>query len=480
MLLEILYLVVQFNAIACFVVFIIGILQKKIYLFSVQQIMILIKSIIVYLCVPIWFILIYSFARYNQLTVIPVNTMEDTSRIIMFSNNRINPDIYSNLNVILWIILVIWLSGIIFNTAKLINEKITVRQFVRLNSEENELLNICLGNVQKNLNIKKEIDIFLNPNFPSPCIIYLKKPTIIIPDIYQNEEELYSFISHEIYHLKGNDLYFLSVIKFLQIIFWFNPIVSWINDYYSSYCEIACDNRILRNSSNNEKIKYASLLQRTLVHALKIKEQFTTLNFINKNKNEIIRRIEYMKNYKKTRRNVFFSAIITICLVLGLPITTFASSDYINSQLGDLSNSELVKNTETIDWNYESNEDLYPIEIVENPFIEENITSSTIISTRGYNSIDQEISANSSLELFSLSLSSSKAVSIQLSSGSSLSFSVLACKVGSTTCKQVNSVSNRISTSMTGFDSANYKFYIRNNSTKDSNQVRGFIEDYNK
>ncbi|MEG0169296.1 MAG: hypothetical protein RR945_09535 [Erysipelotrichaceae bacterium] len=186
-----------------------------------------------------------------------------------------------------------------------------------------------------------------------------------------------------------------------------------------------------------------------------------------------------MNNYKKTKINIMFSVLITTLIIISFPITAFALSDYTNLTVGNLTNYNSFVEKEVIDWSQDNNDDIYPVEIVENPFISKN-NNSIIIQPRGYNSIDKEISANSSIELFSLSLSSSKAVSIQLSSGSNLSFSVLACKVEDSTCKQVNSVSNRISTSMIGFESANYTFYIRNNSTKDSNQVRGFIEDYNK
>lgn len=478
--LQAIYLILQFNLIAIFAVLIIRMLQKKIYLFSVQQMMLLIKSIIVYLCAPIWFILIYSFYRYNQQIIIPVSNMEDTTKVIMFSNNRINPNLFSEFDFMFWFILVVWLIGVIVSITKLINEKNTIKQLVRLNNEKNELLSTCLSNVQDKLKIKKEIDIFLNPDFLSPCLIRLKKLTIIIPNIYQNEEELTSFIYHEVYHLKGNDLHFLTMIKFLQGIFWFNPIINWLNSYYSSYCEIASDHKVLLSFNDKQKIEYAILLQKALDHALKIKTRFSSLNFINKSQNEIKRRIDYMNNYKKTKRNIIFSTLITTLIIVSFPITTFALGDYTNIAVGNLTNSDLLEKKEIIDWNNEKNEDFYPIETVENPFIKENAISKSTISTRGYNSIDQEISANSSTELFTLSLSSSKAVSVQLSSGSSLSFSVLACKVGASTCKQVNSVSNRISTSMTGFESASYTVYIRNNSTDKSNQVRGFIEDYDK
>ncbi|MEA4873996.1 M56 family metallopeptidase [Anaerorhabdus sp.] len=480
MILHILYLILQFNVIACFVILIIGILQKKLYLFSVYQMMIVIKFIIIYLTVPVWMVLIYSFLQYNSSIIIPVQEMEDTNFIIEFSNNYLNLTTFSNLEYLFGLVIIIWVLGIVISIAKNVRDRKMIKQLIRISNEENEMLERCLREILIDLKVRKKVNIYLNHNIPSPCLIYLKRPTILIPNIYQTEVELQNYIYHELYHLKGNDLYFLAVIKFLQVIFWFNPIISWLDVYYSTYCEIACDSMILRNASDSEKVQYAVLLQKTLVHALDIKEKFTSLNFINRNKNEIIRRIEYMENYKKTRRNLLLSVVITVCLVLGLPITTFASSDYVNSQLGDLSNSEFAKNTETVNWNHESNEDLYPIEIVENPFIEENTARDSIIITRGFNSIDHEISANSSIELFSLSLSSSKAVSIQLSSGSSLSFSVLACKSGSTTCKKLNSVSNRINTDMTGFDSASYTFYIRNNSTSKSNQVRGFIEDYTK
>lgn len=367
----------------------------------------------------------------------------------------------------------------IVSITKLINEKNIVKQLVRLSSEKNELLNMCLRNVQERLKIKNEIDIFLNPDFPSPCLIRLKKLTVIIPNIYQNEEELTSFIYHELYHLKGSDLHFLTMIKFLQVIFWFNPILNWLNNYYSSYCEIACDYKVLSNFDNRQKIEYAVLLQKALEHALKVKDKFSSLNFINKNQNEIKRRIEYMNNYKKTKRNIIFSTLVTTLIIISFPITTFALTDYTNLAIGKLTNSDLLVKKEVINWSQDDNQDIYPVEIVENPFMNQD-SNSIIVQPRGYNSIDVEISSSSSVNLFTLILSSSKEVSVQLSSGSNLSFSVLACKVGGSTCKQVNSVSNRISTSMTGFESASYTFHIKNNSTDKANQVRGFIEDYNK
>jgi beta-lactamase regulating signal transducer with metallopeptidase domain len=86
-----------------------------------------------------------------------------------------------------------------------------------------------------------------------PIVFGLFKPRIVIPaDFYErySHEERRLVIAHELAHVRRGDIYTNTFAVFLQIIFWFNPLVHWAASRMRFDQELACDALVLRSVSH--------------------------------------------------------------------------------------------------------------------------------------------------------------------------------------------------------------------------------------
>ena len=88
--------------------------------------------------------------------------------------------------------------------------------------------------------------------------IFRKK--IILPDREYPDEYLKMILSHETLHIRRHDIDGKIFTLFVNALIWFNPIVWLMRGRYNRDIELACDEKLTENMSENEKIKYGELL----------------------------------------------------------------------------------------------------------------------------------------------------------------------------------------------------------------------------
>ncbi len=114
-------------------------------------------------------------------------------------------------------------------------------------------------------------NVYLSDKVTAPAVYGIRRPRIILPE-GMAEEELKYVLLHENAHLSRRDNLFRCIALITACIHWFNPFVWLFLKYCFEDMELACDARVLKNLSEDEKKRYAlSLLSCTagngLLHA---------------------------------------------------------------------------------------------------------------------------------------------------------------------------------------------------------------------
>lgn len=107
--------------------------------------------------------------------------------------------------------------------------------------------------------VKKDDNIWLCDGIKSPFILGIIKPKIYVPS-HLNEEEQRVVVAHEQAHIKRLDHLFKPLGFLILTIHWFNPLV-WVA--YALLCrdiESACDERVVKKMSGEDKKLYSSTL----------------------------------------------------------------------------------------------------------------------------------------------------------------------------------------------------------------------------
>lgn len=152
-------------------------------------------------------------------------------------------------------------------------------------------------------------NIFLCDGLPSPFILGLAFPKIYLPSTLTPEQQQ-SVLAHERAHLKRRDQIWKPLGFFLLAVYWFNPLV-WLS--YVLLCrdiELACDEKVIRTMSTEEKQDYSRTLlscslPRHMVAACPL--AFGEIG--------VKTRVKSILNYKKPAFWLVLTAVLAACAV---------------------------------------------------------------------------------------------------------------------------------------------------------------------
>lgn len=239
--------------------------------------------------------------------------MTDFSMAIASSN--------PHLHTVLWII---WIIGMLlvalFFLYQLINLHWLKKQaYPVTNDTESELYHLydaCL----KELKIKQNVRLYASCNLISPISYGFFRPTVIIPqdlDILLSNKEVRFVFLHELQHYKRKDTILNHLVCFLQIIYWFNPLIWYGFHQLRKDREIACDNAVVRMIGKKQSIDYGY----TLIKYTKQMQKgmfLAPLSNMGGSKHTIKQRIQEIADYKKdsTRQKIKSVGVMVLSFVL--------------------------------------------------------------------------------------------------------------------------------------------------------------------
>lgn len=145
------------------------------------------------------------------------------------------------LYIIITVLFVVWLSGIVVNAVLYFRNyrlfKNSCKVCYDLEGREKQIAET----LKKELHIKRKVKVCRGFKVNSPFASGFIKPCIFLPDRDFSEHSLEVLLTHELTHIKHNDVFWKPVFGFLHCVFWFNPLVWKVADQYRCWVEAHCD-----------------------------------------------------------------------------------------------------------------------------------------------------------------------------------------------------------------------------------------------
>ena len=232
-----------------------------------------------------------------------------------------------------YILLVIWLVGILAMIILVIKSSLRLRTFEKSalplqNPEVRRLYHRCLAE----MGIHRNIPVYSTAFLKSPIIVGLLKPCIYLPIHLisdYNESDMRYMLLHELQHYKHKDAVASYLMNLAGVIYWFNPLVWYALKEMRNDREVACDTSVLKILEEDDYEDYGN----TLINFAE-KVSLTPFPFtagLGGNMEQMKRRIINIASYEKPtfikRVKGMTAFMLTAVLLLGLApfISTYAA-----------------------------------------------------------------------------------------------------------------------------------------------------------
>lgn len=160
---------------------------------------------------------------------------------------------------------------------------------------------------------KREIPVYITDQVASPCLVGVFHPSIYMPkEVYDDKAYRMQVLAHERMHVYHMDHIWTMFRTLCQILYWFDPFV-WLAAFYARQdAELACDEAVLRNCTEEERYNYGKMLIE--ISNGNKQRNFYIITSIKTGKRNLKERIVMIT--KKRKRN--FSQMIGMVLIMAL------------------------------------------------------------------------------------------------------------------------------------------------------------------
>ena len=196
----------------------------------------------------------------------------------------------NNGNTIMTILTIVWTIGILLLVAY------TVISYWRLHREIDTA-------------VRYKDNIFQSENVSSPFVLGLIKPRIYLP-FKLDGQDMEHVVAHEQAHIRRKDHWWKPLGFLLLTIHWFNPLM-WLA--YVLLCrdiELACDEKVIKGLSNEQRADYTQALVDCSVNRRMIAACPLTFGEVG-----VKERVKSVMNYKKP---AFWVIIIAVIICVGV------------------------------------------------------------------------------------------------------------------------------------------------------------------
>lgn len=211
-----------------------------------------------------------------------------------------------NFSLLLSISIVIWLIGSLWRTLAV------SLSFVRTR----KLLDSTLSPVPW-LSAKLGIDVFASSCDASPMVVGLTTPKVIMPQSILNElqqDQLIAIALHERAHIQRKDNWFSLFQELIMILFWWSPVLRYLNKQIHVEREVACDLRAVTHMQNSKQ--YAQSLVDCAKLMINEQRDVMAMSLFSKNK-ELNYRVGAVLQ-SKAKKIPSITATAFLCVLLGI------------------------------------------------------------------------------------------------------------------------------------------------------------------
>lgn len=312
----------------------ISFLLIKLYKFILNQLKIIDFSIFPWLIILISMfipLINYNFSFFNNNSIDKTNSNTVASNELYTSYNHVKDLAISlsstsdNWDVILN---TIWIVGIFLFTCYYLFIVYKLINTIKYSKRSTQII--------KNMSY----EILISSHISVPFTIWLGKHYIVIPDdvlTKMTNEEIKMIITHEITHIKRNDIFKCYFFNIFKIIFWYNPFIHFSAKNFINDIETACDREVLHNATKSERKLYGLTL---LKIGSKTKNDYALLTF-SKPAKVLTKRIKLISN--DTFKSIPIKIRILFLLVIISLITSIKSLFAYNDTISYYPEKNLTK-----------------------------------------------------------------------------------------------------------------------------------------
>ena len=207
----------------------------------------------------------------------------------------------NNGNNVMTILTIVWIIGI------LLLATYTVISYWRLNRKVDTA-------------VRYKDNIFQSENVSSPFVLGIINPRIYLP-FSMNEQDMEHVVAHEQAHIRRKDHWWKPLGFLLLTIHWFNPLM-WLA--YVLLCrdiELACDEKVIKGLSNEQRADYTQALVACSVNRRMIAACPLAFGEVG-----VKERVKSVMNYKKPAFWVIILAVIA-CVIVAVCFLTNPKQD---------------------------------------------------------------------------------------------------------------------------------------------------------
>jgi beta-lactamase regulating signal transducer with metallopeptidase domain len=203
--------------------------------------------------------------------LIPVEWLdyaELASRSTMFADLAPNTAVFALPQVLqenvgpFWIIAVIvWAAGALLRGILLWWKDVRLIRGIHRTSESPSeddygILTICC----ERMRIRRRIGLLRSSAVPTPIVIGIVRPVIVLPKHCYSMQELQMILTHELVHAARFDLLLKVFLRGVLAVHWFNPFVLLLGRHCIQSMEMACDAEVCRRLEADDRKRYCTLL----------------------------------------------------------------------------------------------------------------------------------------------------------------------------------------------------------------------------
>lgn len=208
----------------------------------------------------------------------------------------------------------IWIAGLLllitWHVHCYIKFKSMLKHYSKIadhNSFSYELMLLC----KEEIGISTNVTLMLNSQIASPMISRLMKPVIYLPEHVNENISLKAILTHELIHLKRKDLWTKMLMLTVSIIHWFNPLIALLRKDIDNWCELSCDETLVRNMNYNERKLYGNAILDMIEQIAQ--QQTTFCSSFRGNRKFIERRLIMLLKQTNLNRGIkAFSALLLV------------------------------------------------------------------------------------------------------------------------------------------------------------------------
>jgi bla regulator protein BlaR1 len=207
--------------------------------------------------------------------------------------------------------------------------------------EDKNIIDI-LEKCKSDMHIKRHIAIVQDSNIKSPAIFSLIKPKILMPlNIIENmsDNDIRNIFLHELSHYKRKDMFINYVIRIINVIYWFNPIIWYFANELKKDMELSCDQFALYYVKSDKLKDYGYTMIDVIKYSkLNEKRELNMAVGISVNITDMTKRMNMIKQFKRNSyktiiSSLFILSLLSIIMLTEAKINSVFSEDVSNNQI---------------------------------------------------------------------------------------------------------------------------------------------------